>query len=70
MRGPIEREVAFVLRSAEMGGGDLLTSYGFPKQQWKTIRTTNGIEQLNGEFRRLVKAQGSLPRVAEPRATS
>jgi len=34
---------------------------GFPKQQWKNIRTTNVIERLNGEFRRRVKTQGSLP---------
>ena len=35
--------------------------YRFPKQQWKNIRTTNVIERLNGEFRRRVKTQGSLP---------
>jgi len=33
----------------------------FPKQHWKNIRTTNVIERLNGEFRRRVKTQGSLP---------
>jgi putative transposase len=27
----------------------------------KTIRTTNVIERLNGEFRRRVKTQGSFP---------
>ena len=32
-----------------------------PKQHWKNIRTTNAIERLNGEFRRRVKTQGSLP---------
>jgi hypothetical protein len=32
-----------------------------PKQQWKNIRTTNVIERLNGEFRRRLKTQGSLP---------
>jgi putative transposase len=50
-----------VVRSLDEGGDELLTFYGFPKQQWKTIRTTNVIERLNGEFRRRVKTQSSLP---------
>ncbi len=50
-----------VVRSLEEAGDELLTMYRFPKQQWKTIRTTNVIERLNGEFRRRVKTQGSLP---------
>ena len=32
-----------------------------PESQWKTLRTTNAIERLNGEFRRRVKTQASLP---------
>ena len=32
-----------------------------PKEQWKTLRTTNTIERLHEEFRRRVKAQSSLP---------
>lgn len=47
--------------SLDEAGEELLTYYGFPKSQWKTIRTTNVIERLNGEFRRRVKTQGSLP---------
>lgn len=50
-----------VVRSLEEGGDELLTYFTFPKSQWKTIRTTNVIERLNGEFRRRVKTQGSLP---------
>jgi putative transposase len=50
-----------VVRSLDEGRDELLTFYGFPHQQWKTIRTTNVIERLNGEFRRRVKTQGSLP---------
>ena len=47
--------------SLEEGGQELLTFYSFPKSQWKSLRTTNVIERLNGEFRRRVKTQGSLP---------
>ena len=35
--------------------------FRFPTAQWKTLRSTNVIERLHGEFRRRVKTQGSLP---------
>lgn len=50
-----------VAASLEEGGEELLTFYSFPRGQWKSLRTTNVIERLNGEFRRRVKTQGSLP---------
>ena len=50
-----------VVMSLEEAGEELLTFYRFPNSQWKSLRTTNAIERLNGEFRRRVKTQGSLP---------
>jgi putative transposase len=50
-----------VVTSLREGGDELLTFFAFPKAQWKTLRTTNTIERLHGEFRRRVKTQGSLP---------
>jgi len=50
-----------VVKSLEEAGDELFTMYRFPKQHWKNIRTTNVIERLDGEFRRRVKTQGSLP---------
>lgn len=50
-----------VVRSLQEGGDELLTFFSFPKAQWKTLRTTNVIERLHGEFRRRVKTQASLP---------
>ena len=47
--------------SLREGGNELLAFFGFPKAQWKTLRTTNSIERLNEEFRRRVKTQGALP---------
>ena len=32
--------------------GHLLTFYEFPRAMWKSIRTTNALENLNREFRR------------------
>src|SRR5207245_11450891 len=50
-----------VAKSLEEAAAELYRLYRFPKQQWKNLRTTNVIERLNGEFRRRVKTQGSLP---------
>jgi len=50
-----------VVTSLKEAGPDLLTFYGFPPEIWKSLRTTNLIERLNGEFRRRVKTQGSFP---------
>ena len=41
-------------------GVELLTFYAFPKETWKSIRTTNTIENLNREFRRRTKTQASF----------
>jgi transposase-like protein len=55
------KRCAGAVESLNEAGDDLLTFYSFPTEQWKTIRTTNVIERLNGEFRRRVKTQGSFP---------
>ena len=47
--------------SLEEAGEELLNFYRFPNSQWKSLRTTNAIERLNGEFRRRVKTQSALP---------
>jgi len=55
------REVPEVARSLEEAGEDLLTFYDYPSEMWKSLRTSNVIERLNGEFRRRTKTQGSFP---------
>ncbi|MGH9779709.1 MAG: IS256 family transposase [Candidatus Acidiferrales bacterium] len=50
-----------VVASLDEAGEELLTFFRFPQSQWKSLRTTNAIERLNGEFRRRVKTQSSLP---------
>ena len=49
-----------VATSLEEAGLDLLTFYDFPKATWKSIRTTNTLENLNREFRRRTKTQASF----------
>lgn len=50
-----------VASSLEEAGEELLTFFQFPASQHRSLRTTNGIERLNGEFRRRIKTQSSLP---------
>jgi putative transposase len=49
-----------VERSIKEAGEQLLTFYSFPKAMWKCLRTTNAVENLNREFRRRTKTQGSF----------
>lgn len=49
-----------VARSLEEGGAELLTFYEFPKAMWRSLRTTNPLENLNREFRRRTKTQASF----------
>ena len=49
-----------VARSLEEAGLDLLTCYTFPKAMWKSLRTTNALENLHREFRRRTKTQASF----------
>ena len=49
-----------VARSLEEAGLELLTFYTFPKAMWKSVRTTNALENLNREFRRRTKTQASF----------
>ena len=50
-----------VAASLQEAGDKLLTFYRFAPAQWKSLRSTNVIERLHGEFRRRVKTQGPLP---------
>jgi transposase-like protein len=35
--------------------------YAFPKEHWKRIRSTNGLERLHGEVKRRIKSIGAFP---------
>jgi putative transposase len=50
-----------VAESLDEAGDQLYTFLSFPPSQWKALRTTNGLERINGEFRRRTKTQASLP---------
>jgi putative transposase len=50
-----------VADSLEEAGERLSTFTRLDPSQWKSARTTNAIERLNGEFRRRIKTQTVLP---------
>ena len=50
-----------VADSLEEAGERLFTFLRYPPRQWKSLRTTNAIERLHGEFKRRVKTQCALP---------
>ena len=50
-----------VADSLEEAGDRLFTFTRLDPSQWKSARTTNAIERLNGEFRRRIKTQTVLP---------
>ena len=56
-----QKLVPEVVLSLQEAGRELLSFYDFPAEMWKSLRTTNLIERVNGEFRRRIKTQGSFP---------
>lgn len=56
-----KKQCPSVAASLEEAGEELLTFYGFPASQHKSLRTTHAIERLQEEFRRRIKTQASLP---------
>lgn len=50
-----------VADSLEEAGDRLFAFTRLDRSQWKSARTTNAIERLNGEFRRRIKTQTVLP---------
>jgi transposase-like protein len=55
------RKAESVARSLDEAGMNLLTFMRFPKEQWRSLKTTNIVERLNLEFRRRTKTQGVFP---------
>ena len=50
-----------VADSLEEAGDRLFTFLRYPPEQWRSLRTTNAIERLHGEFKRRIKTQCALP---------
>ena len=53
--------VPAVDRSLEEASQEPLNFYLVPKSLWRSVRTTNALENLNRELRLRTKTQGSFP---------
>ena len=49
-----------VAKSLDEAGQKLLTFYQWPRAMWRSLRSTNTIENLNREFERRTKTQASF----------
>ncbi len=50
-----------VVKSLLEAGDELLTFFRYPESQWRSLRSTNIIERIYGEFRRRIKTQMPFP---------
>ena len=51
-----ERELPSATKCLENSIDSCLTFFGFPEEEWISLRTTNNVERLNKEFRRRTKS--------------
>lgn len=51
-----EKEIPSAVKCMESSLNETLTYLKFPKEEWKSLRTTNPIERLNKEFKRRTKS--------------
>ncbi len=50
-----------MVKSLLEAGDELLTFFRYPQSQWRSLRSTNIIERIYGEFRRQIKTQMPFP---------
>ena len=55
------RQVPEALRCLEEGFTAATQFYGFPREHWARIRSTNGLERLHGEVKRRTRSIGAFP---------
>ena len=56
-----EKELPEALECLTNGFAAATRYFAFPKQHWKKIRSTNGLERLHGEIKRRTRAVGAFP---------
>ena len=49
------------LECLENGFADATRFYAYPKEHWKRLRSTNGVERLHVEIKRRIKSVGAFP---------
>jgi putative transposase len=61
LKGGLGTQLPEAMDCLEGGFAAATTFYSFPKAHWRRIKTTNGLERLNGEIKRRTKAVGAFP---------
>lgn len=67
LKAGLGKQVPEALECLEGGFAAATQFYSFPKAHWKRIRSTNGLERLNGEIKRRIRAVGAFPDRASAR---
>ena len=55
------KQLPEALECLKNGFAAAIRYFAFPKQHWKKIRSTNGLERLHGEIKRRPRAVGAFP---------
>jgi transposase-like protein len=55
------RQLPEALKCLADGFADATRFFSFPKEHWKRIRSTNGLERLHGELKRRIRSIGAFP---------
>ena len=67
LKAGLGKQVPEALECLEAGFAASTQFYAFPKAHWKRLRSTNGLERLNGEIKRRTRAVGAFPDRASAR---
>jgi putative transposase len=60
-KGGLGSQVPEALACLENGFAAATQFFAFPKEHWRRIRSTNGLERLHGEVKRRTRAVGAFP---------
>jgi transposase-like protein len=61
LKAALGKQVPEAMACLEDGFAAATQFYAFPRGHWLRIRSTNGIERLNGEIKRRIRAVGAFP---------
>ncbi len=61
LKAGLGTQVPEAMECLDAGFADATRFFAFPKEHWRRIRSTNGLERLHGEVKRRTRAVGAFP---------
>ena len=61
LKAGLGTQVPEAIECLDAGFADATRFFAFPKEHWRRIRSTNGLERLHGEVKRRTRAVGAFP---------